>query len=502
MNNPSSDVPIPAVEHIAGRATGTTAGDGRNNVATERGLPAGVSDEVIRIHIPVPRLSIPADIKLSELSREVAPRVRAFVRDVRKYFDFVRSGNHGSIRCLFLANALEGAAKTWHDDWTIARLQYTSEQLLEALLIRFAPQIQTRELEALEKLAAGQHQMRANETVAAYHSRFEALIAPIPDLREVDRIFWFIRGLSAEFSGECATDRDGKPFQEYTKLVQHTLGVEARQLAKLHSQAQTRVLLHASTAVQDPAPIITDDGDLPAPEVRPRAATAAAGRNTAHQASGAGMRRVLQFRAGSKLFNGVDMTGQLVSLPGLPYTADVWYDPPLVLGHLDTEPHVSVLCAKVAASTGPRVPLIGIRVAGHSLTAMADSGASDDFISASIVEQLVLKPQPASWSSVTLADGGKQVILGQVSLHISLGPLRLNVHPYVLPKFTDAATFILGSATLDQYGAHLNYETHTLQLRKGTLCYKAPFTTAERMGEGNTSAAHSEPCVNFAAAAI
>ncbi|EFJ40577.1 hypothetical protein VOLCADRAFT_99601 [Volvox carteri f. nagariensis] len=288
MNNPSSDVLIPAVEHIAGRATGTTAGDGENNAATERGLPAGASDEVIRITIPVPRLNIPAEIKLSELSREVAPRVRAFVRDVRKYFDFVRGGNHDSIRCLFLANALEGAAKTWHDDWTNARLQYTSEQLLDALLIRFAPQIQTRELEALEKLAAGQHQMRANETVAAYHSRFEALIAPIPDLREVDRIFWFIRGLSSEFSGECATDHDGKPFQEYAKLVQHTLGVEARQLAKLRSQAQTRVLLRASTAVQDPAPIITDDGDLPAPEVRPRAATVAAGRNTARQASGAG----------------------------------------------------------------------------------------------------------------------------------------------------------------------------------------------------------------------
>ncbi|EFJ47209.1 hypothetical protein VOLCADRAFT_92230 [Volvox carteri f. nagariensis] len=40
--------------------------------------------------------------------------------------------------------------------------------------------------------------------------------------------------------------------------------------------------------LQDPAPIITDDGDLPAPEVRPRAATVAAGRNTARQASGAG----------------------------------------------------------------------------------------------------------------------------------------------------------------------------------------------------------------------
>ncbi|EFJ49110.1 hypothetical protein VOLCADRAFT_90407 [Volvox carteri f. nagariensis] len=77
-----------------------------------------------------------------------------------------------------------------------------TKQPLEALLIRFALQIQTCELEALEKHAAGQHQMRAKET--------------------------------------------------------------------------------------DPAPIITDDRDLPALEVRPRAATAAAVRNTAHQASGAG----------------------------------------------------------------------------------------------------------------------------------------------------------------------------------------------------------------------
>ncbi|GLI65923.1 hypothetical protein VaNZ11_009568 [Volvox africanus] len=191
----------------------------------------GHEDEVIKIAIAVPKLNIPMDVKLSDLGRVAAPLTRAFVRNVRNYFVTARGGQQDSTRRLFLATAFEGAARLWHDQWTNARDSYTSEELLEALLVRFAPQVQSRDTEARLKLNAGKYRMRPGETVSAYQSRFEALVTPIADLSDSERVFWFQQGLSSDLSGDCATDLSGKTFKSYTDLVQFSLGAELRLLA-------------------------------------------------------------------------------------------------------------------------------------------------------------------------------------------------------------------------------------------------------------------------------
>ncbi|GIL51625.1 hypothetical protein Vafri_7573, partial [Volvox africanus] len=96
---------------------------------------------------------------------------------------------------------------------------------------------------------------------------------------------------------------------------------------------------------------------------------------------------------------------------------------------------------------------------------------------------------------------GKHPILGRVTLSLGVGPLRISTQPYVLQELTDAATYILGSSTLRQYGASIDMESATLRLRKGTLSCKVPFVSFASVGpEGGRSEA--EPVVNFAVAAM
>ena len=105
------------------------------------------------------------------------------------------------------------------------------------------------------------------------------------------------------------------------------------------------------------------------------------------------------------------------------------------------------------------------------------------------MKQLGLPVRPCSWSHVTLADGGKQAILGQVRLRLAVGPLRLSATPYVLPELTDAASYILGSTSLERHAAVLDYGARCLRLCKGNLSAKVPLlapTDSARDGGGCT----------------
>ncbi|GIL55997.1 hypothetical protein Vafri_11471 [Volvox africanus] len=215
--------------------------------------------EVIKLSIPVPKLHVSHDMKQKNAERSTADATRAYLRDVRKYLQLVRGGDRDAVRCLFVGNTLEGMAKTWYDQWTTARENFTFDELTAALLARFAPEVQPRDIEARNALASGLYRMRSNETVPSYQSRFEALVTPIADLSEGDRIFWFQRGLSEALAGECATDLMGQNFQSYVDLVQFAHGAEMRILAK--QTANRPVPSVNAMCLQDPT-LDADTNDL------------------------------------------------------------------------------------------------------------------------------------------------------------------------------------------------------------------------------------------------
>ncbi|GIL82238.1 hypothetical protein Vretifemale_11153 [Volvox reticuliferus] len=91
--------------------------------------------------------------------------------DVRMYLQLVRGGDHDPVKCLFVGNTLAGVVKTWYDQWTMARRTYTFDELTDALIARFAPEVQPLSAEARNTLASGSYRMRHDETVPAYQSR-------------------------------------------------------------------------------------------------------------------------------------------------------------------------------------------------------------------------------------------------------------------------------------------------------------------------------------------
>ncbi|GIM13843.1 hypothetical protein Vretimale_16918, partial [Volvox reticuliferus] len=159
---PAPPVPVIPVALDAGASTG----------AGPSVPPPVANREEVRVAIPTPVLEIEA----KEDVRRLPSKVRAFIRNCEHLFSLTSWGSRDGGRCLFLTNALKGKAKDWLDDWAMHRRTYTSAELLQALEARFAPQIASRETEARQKLASKGYRMRPGETVAAYQSRFEAIL--------------------------------------------------------------------------------------------------------------------------------------------------------------------------------------------------------------------------------------------------------------------------------------------------------------------------------------
>ena len=222
--------------------------------------------------------------------------------------------------------------------------------------------------------------------------------------------------------------------------------------------------------------------------------------HVAARASGllSGMRQVLRFESGTALFNGLNLEGRPVALPGFPYAAEVWYDAPNAPVPVPSEPCLAVLLAQATSDAGLSLPLVNVRLGGMPLLALIDSGASHDFISAEVVDRLHLTVRPCEWKHVNLADGGKQAIMGQITVRLAVGSLRVTVEPYVLPALTDTAGCILGHSTLSKYAAVLDFASRCLRLRKGATVCRVPLLS----GLGTNPSEGEAPCVNFAAAAL
>ncbi|GLC52737.1 hypothetical protein PLESTB_000662500 [Pleodorina starrii] len=100
------------VHSAAAAATRADAAAGVAPMATD-------TDEVLKLNVPPPKLNIPIEGKLNV--RAAADATRVFVRDVKKFFPLVKGGHIDEVRCLFLGSALDGLAKRYHDEWTLAQ---------------------------------------------------------------------------------------------------------------------------------------------------------------------------------------------------------------------------------------------------------------------------------------------------------------------------------------------------------------------------------------------
>ena len=215
------------------------------------------------------------------------------------------------------------------------------------------------------------------------------------------------------------------------------------------------------------------------------------------------MRLVHTFAPGSLLFNKLDAYGRLQPAPPISEAYEVWWDAPAAdAAHLPS-PRLSALQLNAAgepvsaaanALSASALPLFAAKLCGSDLVVLADTGATDDFIGADQLQgHKNLKLLPCAHSHVTLADGGRQTILGQVSVRLCIGPLRVQLHPYVLPQLSDSAGFLLGAASLTALQGSVNLAKRHLRLCKDSLVYRAPFLSASAL---------QKPSANYAAVAL
>ncbi|PNH02260.1 hypothetical protein TSOC_011779 [Tetrabaena socialis] len=191
------------------------------------GMLAGHAAEGgIRVSFPTPKLDVPSG------TTPDPEHVRAFVADVRAYFGVAGWGENPTAQKLFLSGSLYGEAKRWHVTWTRAFPGYTMDQVFDALLTRFAPAVHTRAYEARQSLLGGHLRQQANEAVATFAGRFEALLQDLPELSEGDRVFHFRSALLPYLREQCAVSPTFEDHRTYAELRQHALGVEKQYLAR------------------------------------------------------------------------------------------------------------------------------------------------------------------------------------------------------------------------------------------------------------------------------
>ena len=111
-----------------------------------------------------------------------------------------------------------------------------------------------------------------------------------------------------------------------------------------------------------------------------------------------GMSKAVTFGVGESLFQGLDLQNHPVQLPALKHSVTVWYAPPLPVSNARAPPHASSLYLTVnsavpsaAASTAGPLPIVPARVGGLRVSVLADTGASHDFVSKALCDQLGLK---------------------------------------------------------------------------------------------------------------
>ncbi|GLI70186.1 hypothetical protein VaNZ11_014973 [Volvox africanus] len=115
-----------------------------DGIADQRGLLSpqmqdrANGNEVKWFTIPAPKLFTLHDMNVE---RDIVNATHFYLRDIWKYLQLVRGGDHDEVRCLFVGNTLEGIARTWYDQWITARENITFDELIVALLAHFIPQV-------------------------------------------------------------------------------------------------------------------------------------------------------------------------------------------------------------------------------------------------------------------------------------------------------------------------------------------------------------------------
>ncbi|GLC58062.1 hypothetical protein PLESTB_001314300 [Pleodorina starrii] len=137
----------------------------------------------------------------------------------------------------------------------------TRESLRTEFLLSYGDAQRNTGMAARDRLHAQEHSMQSDESVPQYTQRFHEIIREAKDMSTSDKISWYIKGLVPALRGRCATDDEGKDWQDLDKLTLYAVGQEVRwkaakekaQLAAFNAQHTTPKAQNSSKTKRPPS---------------------------------------------------------------------------------------------------------------------------------------------------------------------------------------------------------------------------------------------------------
>jgi hypothetical protein len=170
-----------------------------------------------------------------------------------------------------------------------------------------------------------------------------------------------------------------------------------------------------------------------------------------------GMVLLQQYQPGHKLFK---PTAADADLQSVPWTVEVWYDPPLPP---PPEPRPSSTpLARISATKALGVSMVfAAKISGRREHTLMDTGASHNFIAASFAEMMGLQHKIAgsSPSQVEVAGQTTLPILGSVKVPLRIGALSDTVTALVIPDLIRGVALILGESWMIHRKADILYSS-------------------------------------------
>jgi hypothetical protein len=138
------------------------------------------------------------------------------------------------------------------------------------------------------------------------------------------------------------------------------------------------------------------------------------------------------------------------------------------LGPHMNEPFIDGAALGAAGSAKPAYKMLfGCKAAGVDANILFDSGATENFVSASFAETHKIAFQEAS-GVVLLGDNSLAAPLGNAKVHLALGAFHSSIQCTVLKSLIPGIDLIIGEAFMIRHKVVLDYEKTRCTLKKGS----------------------------------
>ena len=198
----------------------------------------GRPHEVNKRILPPPRFSGKKDSTVTS--------AKSWFTLLMQYFDLCNMDPLEHFMFWLTGKAQEWAADLFAKHKSGAQL-LTRDLLTQKFMLQYGDAKRDTAMAARDRLHAHEHSMKQDESVPEYTQRFYDITREAADMSAADQISWYIKGLVPALRGRCATDDEGKDWNNLDKLILYAVGQEVRWKASKEKAHLAEVEVQALT---------------------------------------------------------------------------------------------------------------------------------------------------------------------------------------------------------------------------------------------------------------